>query len=98
MKPVYWVIAGIVLAILLSVGGAYSGYKYGVNKTRNEQLEAVNAYVKALSDTQKMLDKERKKIKVEYRDKIRYIHSASDDSGCLDASIPDDIMQQLRND
>jgi hypothetical protein len=96
MKPVYWLIGGLIVALLLLGGGAYGGYQYATKKARAEQADAVTAYVDALADMQKRLDEERRNIKGKYREKIEYIHTAADPTGCLDTRVPDDILQQLR--
>jgi hypothetical protein len=98
MKPVYWLIGGLIVALLLLGGGAYGGYQYATKKARAEQVDAVTAYVDALRDMQNELAEERRKIKVEYREKIESVHTAPDPTGCLGTTIDPGVLQQLRAD
>lgn len=97
MKPVYWFASAMMLTVIIISASCYSGYRYGMNKAEAKQLEVVNSYISALRDTQEKLTEEKKKIRIEYRDKVKIIHEAKDDSGCADTTIPGSIMQNLDN-
>ena len=82
---------------LLSIAGAgYAGFNAGGDYVRAQMSEGIERERRNQAEKVESLIELTKAKKVIYRDKIRYIKTATDPTGCLDTTIPADILSKLR--
>jgi len=88
MKIYAYLASGLIILALLA-GGAWFSYKSGVNHERAEQ--AANREKEAKKDEKKVeaVIKYKEKLKTIYKEKIKYVKTANDKTGCLDADLRD---------
>ena len=88
---------GAALVLAGWLGSLWFAYGAGKDKILADQAELLKEKDRRIIELQAELEDEQQKIKVVYRDKIRTIRTAADPSGCADAPVAPDILQQLKH-
>jgi len=71
-------------------------YDYGKLSEREAVTRAVAAHQKREAELLGELETERKKVRIEYRDRLKVIKQAA--GPCIDRAIPPTLLQSLRED
>lgn len=84
------------LAFIAIVAGSYgTGYLQARRACELNMEKAARQFREKQDKLIVELEKERKKRKVVYRERIKTVKEAADDSGCTDAPVPDDIVRAI---
>ncbi|KPL27474.1 MAG: hypothetical protein AMJ72_08800 [Acidithiobacillales bacterium SM1_46] len=73
-------------------------YDYGKLGEREAVARAVVAHQAREAELLGELETERKKVRVEYRERIKVVKAAADPAGCIDRKLPPALLQSLRED
>ena len=93
----YLYAAGAALVIAGWLGSLWFAYGAGKDKILADQAELLKEKDRRIIKLQMELEDEQQKIKVVYRDRIKTIRTAPYPSGCSDAPVAPDILQQLKH-
>lgn len=89
----------LILGVLIAFGlGLWQAYQHGYEVAEGV---AAKAQAEALTSQKAQLEAyyaNRKEVEVVYRDRVRTITEAVDTAGCLDAAIPDGVLNAVRGD
>lgn len=86
---------GGVAAVGLLVGVWFHGHSTGSESVEAEYNQAILSAQQKSKTLADQLAKEKQKIKVEYRDRVKKIYVAEDVSGCADSTIPDWVRDSV---
>jgi len=91
-----YIIGGLLIAGIIGLIASHLFmYQAGKDAVLADQTELLKEKDRKIVELQTELENEAQKIKVVYRDKIKTIRTAADPSGCADAVVAPDILQQL---
>jgi hypothetical protein len=90
-----------VLSFLIAAGAAllaashWAAYDYGRKFERDAMNRAVARHQAREAELIGELAAERKKVKVEYRERIKIVKQVADPANCIDRSLPPELLQSL---
>ena len=87
--------AGFLAAI--SVTG-YFAYSAGIDHERAKNANAIDKEKVVQLERIAELEKQKAKVAIVYREKIKVVREVADPTGCSDSNMPDDLFKQLRPD
>ena len=95
--------AYIYLAVVVGFAGLLvfthsRAYDYGKLSEREAVTRAVEAHRAAEAKLIGELEAERKKVRIEYRERIRVVKQAADPANCIDRPLPSTLLQSLQED
>lgn len=76
----------------------WRAYDYGKLSEREAVTRAVAAHQQREAELIGELEAERKKVRVEYRERIKVVQAAADPAQCIDRKLPPVLLQSLRED
>lgn len=85
-----------IVSMLSIVGAGWAGYVSGGNVVRVEMSRAIEAERKTQAQKIESLIAFNKVEKVIYRDKIKIVNKTADPTGCINVSVPADILSSVR--
>jgi len=73
-------------------------YDYGKLSERDAMARAVAEHQTREASLLDEREAQRKKVRVEYRDRIKVVKAAADPTNCIDSELPPALLKSLRSD
>ena len=95
-KYLYIAMAAGFLAAISATG--YFAYSAGIDHERAKNANAIDKEKAVQLERIAELEKQKAKVAIVYREKIKVVREVVDPTGCADSDMPDDLFKQLRPD
>lgn len=91
----YLYLAAATLLFAAFAGTYYKGFSSGVDSEKSKSAKAIEEERERQKAVIGELESRKAEREIVYRDKIKVVRSAADDTGCADRSIPAPILERL---
>lgn len=95
---VYFIAGSVVVAMALLVFTHWRAYDYGRLTEREQAHRALARHQAREAELLEALEAERKKVRVEYKERIRIVQKTADPLACIDERMPGALLKSLRRD
>lgn len=94
----YFIAGNVVVALALLVFTHWRAYDYGRLVEREQVHLALASHQAREAQLVEALEAERKKVRVEYKERIRIVQKAADPLACIDERMPGALLKSFRRD
>lgn len=94
----YFIAGSVVAALVLLMFTHWRAYDYGRLVEREQVHRALASHQVREAELIDALEAERKKVRVEYKERIRIVQKAADPVACADERLPAALLKSLRRD
>jgi hypothetical protein len=94
----YFIAGNVVVAIALLVFTHWRAYDYGRLGEREQVRQALAKHDEREARLIEELESERKKVRVEYRERIKIVQKAADPVACIDERLPAALLKSFHRD
>lgn len=94
----YFIAGNVVVAMALLVFTHWRAYDYGRLVEREQVHRALASRQVREAELIEALEAERKKVRVEYKERIKIVQKAADPVACVDERLPAALLKSFRQD